>query len=293
MKNIKYQLIFTFILSLFVVSFAADITYIGSNSKGYSEYQNKKDGLVLVEIPEGEFLMGSTPKEGVEIERPQHKVYVDRFYISKFEVTNEQFEKFIQATKYKTEAEKSGKPNWRSLYTKETAKHPVARISWNDANAYCEWADLRLPTEAEWEKAARGIDKRKYPWGKEEPGAKGIVRANYADNNTNYKWSDYSTNDGYKNTSPVGSFPAGISYFGCFDMAGNVWEFCSDRLSEFYYMITPLKNPQGPDKGNFYVMRGGSWFGGTFDLRCATRGKVASSYFNNDLGFRPAAYPPK
>jgi len=272
----------------YFVIYGNDLIYLGPNSKGYSEYQNKKDGLVLVEIPNGKFWMGSTGKEGVDAEHPQHEVYLECFYISKYELTNEQFDKFINATGYKTGAEKAGKSSWRFLYTKETIKHPATRISYNDAKAYCDWAGLRLPTEAEWEKAARGIDKRKYPWGNEAPGAKGVARCNYADNNTNYRWSESNINDGYKNTALVGTYEIGKSYYGCYDMAGNVWELCADRYDEFYYMRSPKANPQGSELGITYVIRGGSWYTNAFDLRCTNRGKVAQGYQNNDVGFRPA-----
>jgi formylglycine-generating enzyme required for sulfatase activity len=272
---------------LLFISYADNLVYIGPNAKGYSEYQNKKDGMLLVEIPEGKFWMGSTGKEGTDAEHPQHELYLNHYYISKYELTNEQFDKFVRATGYKTDAEKTNKTSWRSLYTKETAKYPVVRISYNDAKAYCDWAGLRLPTEAEWEKAARGIDKRRYPWGNDVPGANGVARCNYADNNTNYQWSELNVNDGYKNTAPVGSYDKGISYYGCYDMAGNVWEICADYYDELYYMRSPKENPQGSEQGVTRVIRGGSWYTNAFDLRCASRAKVAQGYSNADLGFRP------
>jgi serine/threonine-protein kinase len=305
MKQFKVFLVIIAILSFYLTAWSAALTLIGTNAKGYREFQNKKDNSILIEIPAGEFWMGSVPKEGDDDEHPQHLVYLDTFYIGKYEVTNEQFDRFIKATGYKTDVEKLGKGriyepenqgnwvekagvSWRYYYNKDTKKYPVVLISWNDAKAYCDWAGLRLPTEAEWEKAARGTDKRKYPWGIEPPGEKGVARANYADSQTGYDWSDPSVDDGYKFTAPVGGYELGVSPYGGYDMAGNVWEWCLDRYGEFYYMVKAVENPPGPTTGSSRVLRGGSWFSSAIELRCANRNKIGQGYENPDLGFRPA-----
>jgi serine/threonine-protein kinase len=305
MKQLKVFLVIISILIFYLTAGSAELTLLGTNTKGYREFQNKKDNSILIEIPAGEFGMGSVPKEGDDDEHPQHLVYLDTFYISKYEITNEQFDRFIKATGYKTDVEKVGKAriyepenqgnwveksgaSWRYYYNKDTKKYPVVLTSWNDAKAYCDWAGLRLPTEAEWEKAARGSDKRKYPWGNEAPGVKGAARANYADDKTDYAWSDRKVDDGYQFTAPVGVYETGVSTYGCYDMAGNVWEWCSDRYGEFYYRVKAAQNPTGPTNGISRVLRGGSWFSSAIELRCANRNKIGPGYENPDLGFRSA-----
>lgn len=303
----RFNLCILSLLFLFFSSYSmSNIIFIGRNEKRYSEFVNAKDSSILIEIPASEFWMGSFPKQGDNEEHPQHKVLLSTYYIGKYEVTNEQFDRFVRATNYKTDVEKTDKAqiyeiqggewkwvekkgvNWRFYYAKEKSKYPVVLITWNDAVAYCNWAGLYLPTEAEWEKAARGYDKRNFPWGNEEPGTKGITRCNYADQNTDYNWSDKKVNDGYRMTAPVGSYEIGKSPYGCYDLAGNVWEWCSDRYSEFYYLTNPGPDPQGPSTGIARVIRGGSWFTSSFDLRCSNRNKMTQGYQNADLGFRTA-----
>ena len=163
-------------------------------------------GAAMIAIPAGEFTMGSENK----IERPPHTVFVDAFEMDQFEVTNEQFEKFVAETGYVTDAEKAGDTSWR-YWAQGKPTHPVVKVSWNDAKAFCEWAQKRLPTEPEWEKAARGTDGRTYPWGN-----------NWDANKANTKEA------GYRGTTTVGSFPDGGSPYGVMDMAGNVAEWTSD-----------------------------------------------------------------
>ena len=164
---------------------------------------NPKDGAEMVWVPAGEFLMGSTDDEGVRDERPQRKVYLDGYWMYKTEVTVAQYRKFCEATN----REMPEAPEWG---WKED--HPVVNVSWHDAVDYAKWAGASLPTEAQWEKAARGTDGRVFPWGNEwDAGA----CAN------SVSWS-------LKGTKPVGSCPAGASPYGCVDMAGNAWEWCAD-----------------------------------------------------------------
>jgi sulfatase modifying factor 1 len=169
------------------------MTYQRRNDKGYVEARNAKDGAVMIQVPAGSFRMGS--ENGGSNEKPMHEVFLDEYWIDKYEVTNEQFARFVSETRYETEAEKRGKSyGWDGEGWKEKegwswkhprgpgsayeADHPVVHVSWNDAEAYARWAGKELPTEAEWEKAARGKDGRKYPWGEEEPDG---TRCNFAD----------------------------------------------------------------------------------------------------------------
>ncbi|MGE3062130.1 MAG: formylglycine-generating enzyme family protein [bacterium] len=246
------------------------LTLIKRNANGYDEYENSIDGSVLIYIPAGEFTMGSWDYDD---EKPVHKVYLDGYYIMKYEVTNKQYKKFCDETgrSYPPEPRFDGMSSYFTSYP----DYPVVNVSWNDAKAYCDWADLRLPTEAEWEKAARGTDGREYPWGNENPGT----------NRCNYE----GTEDGYKYTSPVGSYENGRSPYGCYDMSGNVWEWCNDRYGESYYRTSKYKNPKGPNSGSERVLRGGSWYGGVGNMRTADRGNIDPAFVIDGGGFRCAA----
>jgi formylglycine-generating enzyme required for sulfatase activity len=223
----------------------------------------------MIEIPEGEFIMGS---DEYDDERPVHKVFIDAFKIDKYPVTNEQFEKFVNATNYVTDAEKRGdETTWRTFYTFKKRNHPVVYVSWNDAQSYAKWAGKRLPTEAEWEKAARGTDGRRYPWGDE-----------FDKNKCNTGESEI---DG---TTPVGIYPDGKSPYGVMDMAGNVWEWCEDWYDENYYEHSPRTNPKGPESGEFRVLRGGSWYLNQHRARCSSRSSNHPNDYWLNLGFRCA-----
>lgn len=268
-----------------------------------------KTGMELVWIPAGEFVMGAVAGDAdcIPNEKPAHPVTISRgFWLGRTEVTVDQFRKFVQATGFKTEAEKSGGswvffngrwdqvPDafWRNTHFPQTDNSPVVCVSFDDASAFCQWAGLRLPTEAEWEYAARGGHAGwTYLWGNDRnPLAGGKPLVNIADESSRRKlgWSTIlpGYEDGYPETSPAGVFPA--NGFGLFDMAGNVWEWCSDRYSGSYFEFSPKIDPKGPATGDEYVVRGGSWGSGLKYMRASFRDRN-SPYINNSLtGFRCA-----
>jgi len=220
------------------------------------------DGAPMVLIPAGEFEMGSNA--GRNDEKPVHTVYLDAFYMDKYEVTNAQYKKFMDATGYKAPA------LWDDPRFNDP-QHPIVGVDWNDANEYCKWAGKRLPAEAEWEKAARsGLVRKEYPWGD----TLSHEDANYEGTGGKDKW-EY--------TSPVGSFaPNG---YGLYDMVGNVYEWCADWYDENYYASSPKLNPMGPGSGKERVFRGGSWYL-SFRLRVADRDRSDPTYYFSFVGFR-------
>lgn len=204
------------------------------------------DGGVMVFVPEGEFIMGTNEVQSKSHldSRPAHKVYLNAYLIDKTEVTNQQYKKFLDAS-----------PNYpiptywdnnTRVFPAERGNHPVVYVSWQDAMAYCQWAGKRLPTEAEWEKAAswdwQTNQKYTWPWGN--------------------VWDDRKANTyfGPQTTTPVGSYPRGASPYGVLDMAGNVWEWVADWYDANYYSNSPYQNPLGPDSGLHHILRGGSWY---------------------------------
>jgi len=243
------------------VSAEVNITKIKQTTGG-SEIIGK-DGAPMVSIPAGEFQMGSN--DGEDNEKPIHIVYIDAFYMDKYEVTNAQYKKFMDATGYKAPIAWSD-PNFNA------PNHPVVGVSWDDAAAYAKWAGKRLPTEAEFEKAARGgLVGKLYPWGNT------ITHDNANDDGTGGK-------DVWEYTSPVGSFaPNG---YGLYDMAGNVFEWCADFSDNNYYANSPKSNPTGPASGSYRVLRGGGWNDSFFALRVAPRTGYAPSKTLDYIGFR-------
>jgi formylglycine-generating enzyme required for sulfatase activity len=273
-----------------------------------SKQISPKDGMWMVYVPQGNFQMGSD--DGTDYEKPMHTVWLDAFWIDKTEVTNTQFEEFVRQSNYQTDAEVAG---WSYVYDMASTKwlkvsganwrhprgpssnldglenHPVTYISWNDALAYCRWAGRRLPSEAEWEKAARGTDSRIYPWGNQRPDQ---YLLNFADKNISLAWADKNMDDGYAFTSPVGNYPQGVSPYGALDMAGNVWEWVNDWYDPNYYQQqTFWSNPAGPSVKSGRVLRGGSWA----DSANVTRSSFRLAYYPMDwyafYGFRCAESP--
>ena len=221
-------------------------------------FESSEDNADLVCVPAGEFLMGSTDsdKDAQDNEKPQHKVDLDAFWIDRTEVTNAQYEKCVQAGQCTASSYASD-----SKYNGDT--QPVVGVTWNDATTYCEWAGRRLPTEAQWEKAARGTDGRLYPWGNQ------MATCDYAVVAVTY---DSETGCGKKTTWPVGSKPKGASPYGALDMAGNVWEWVEDQYDAEYYANSPSKNPTGPSSGPDRLLRGFGWYYDTGGVRAAYRG---------------------
>ena len=226
------------------------------------------DEMEMVYVPEGEFTMGSPDSEGDGDEHPQHTVSLGAFWIDRYEVTNDQFRQCVEAGACVPPTTcDSGEPTYGEA---EKRDHPVVCVNWHDAEAYCRWTGARLPTEAEWEKAARGTDGRRYPWGDEWD----VGRCNTAEG-------------GKGGTMPVGSHsPTGDSPYGCADMAGNVWEWVADWYDGDYYSRSPDSNPPGPNLGDYRVVRGGSWFSDQLRAHSAYRRRHNPGYSRINYGFR-------
>ncbi len=245
---------------------------------------NPTDGTEMVYVPAGEFTMGS--ENGGDDEKPVHTVYLDAYWIDRYEVTNAQFRKCVEAGVCRAPTTCDwGRPTYQSS---DKASHPVVCVDWENARQYCEWAGNRLPTEAEWEKAARGADERVYPWGDEFDSNK----VNFCDKNCEYRHKNHAYDDGYARTAPVGSYPAGASPYGAQDMAGNVWEWCADWSGEDSYASSPSRNPQGPNSGETRIVRGGSWVDAYSNTNSNVRSAARFSDFPNatsgHTGFRCA-----
>lgn len=248
-------------------------------AEGLEKEVKGKDGAPMVLIPEGPFPMGVPhgDRDGGRDEYPRHDVFVNNFYIDKFELTNSRYLEFVKATNHRIP--QNPKNATRNLWqgdtiTESLADRPVINVDWADANAYCQWAGKRLPTEAEWEKAAKGTADRRFPWGNVEPTNKHL--------NFNQQWI------GEKTLMPVGSYELGKSPFGVYDMAGNVWEWVNDWYDAKYYEKSPAKNPTGPETGTKRVLRGSGWQNETPTVRIFTRVDSDPTIRNESTGFRCA-----
>lgn len=228
------------------------------------------DGMIQVYIPAGFFQMGGMDPRASEDEKPLHKVDIKAFFMDKVEVTNAMYLRCVQAGV--CDPPRNSKSETRQAYfnTAEFADYPVVYVTWANAKQYCEWAGRRLPTEAEWEYAARGNTLNTYPWGDEKPDG---TRANF-----NYMVGD---------TTRVGSYPLGASPFGILDMAGNVVEWVNDYYDPGYYKNANPLNPTGPiARSNYFnrVVRGGSFGDAEVDIRVANRSSVRGPNFDAQLG---------
>jgi len=261
----------------------------------------KRDGMVL--IKGGTFQMGTD--DGMPYEAPVHEVVVNSFWMDEHEVTVAEFGKFVEATGYKTDAERFGwsgvfnpktgewektaHADWRhpdGPQSQATANEPVCQVSWSDAAAYAKWANKRLPTEAEWEYAARGgLTGKRYSWGDDlRPNGKPVAnwwQGHFPENDTG--------EDGFKGRAPVESFPP--NGYGLYDVAGNVWEWCADWYADDYYEHTARNNPAGAASGKERAIRGGSWLCAEnfcTNYRVAARSHATPDSGLNNLGFRCA-----
>ncbi len=255
---------------------------------GDPRFSGAKQEENWTKIPEGEFLMGiqkddpAKPNYDKELgmatnwEQPVHAVWLSEYEIARYPVTVAEFDRFFRQDGYQEKcwwtAGEFGRwetpDEWKEQL--EHPNRPVVNVSWFEAAAYAAWAGCRLPTEAEWERAARGTEGRRYPWGEEEPDDR---RMNYS-----------KTKIGCP--TPVGVFPRGATPEGTQDMAGNVWKWCSDWCDEGYYRKSPRKNPTGPDTGSSRVRRGGAWSFNPFNCRGAFRDLNGPDGRDYDLGFR-------
>lgn len=246
----------------------------------YKPFKNTL-GMEMMLVTSGTFFMGSNARDAAPNEQPVTKTMITCFYMARHPVTNAQYEKFDPGHKSKR-------------MPGADDDHPVVYVSSLEAVKFCQWLEaqekrkFRLPTEAEWEYAARGIDGRTFPWG--EKMERGDL-ANFADKRTNFAWRDPEIDDGYAETSPVGSYPKGVSPFGIEDMAGNVWEWCLDFFHN--YSGKERMNPRGPEAGTNRIYRGGSWKSRVSSLRVTTRNFNLTTYSSNDVGFRVICECPK
>ena len=238
-----------------------------------------KDDAPMVLIPAGEFLMGSPDDEGGKNEHPRHRVYLDAYSMDRFEVTFSRYAKFLQSTG------RQAPRDWAQVKISKHSDRPAVGVSWNDAETYCRWAGKWLPTEAEWEEAARGTDERAYPWGNEQPTPR---LANFV------KESTIIENVYDKFLAPVDSYERGKSPYGLHHMAGNVWEWTADWYDEDFYAKSPQRNPTGSSNDTgVKVIRGGSWRDVPGHVRSAHRGWATPATRVDHLGFRCAQDNPK
>jgi sulfatase modifying factor 1 len=231
-----------------------------------------RDPVAMITVPAGPFLMGSPAGFGLADEQPQRRVHLEAFAIDKWEVTNARYLRFVKATGHKPPPNPYGAIPLSAM--KGIDDLPVVQVTWHDAADYCQWAGKRLPTEAEWEKAARGSDGRRFPWGNDAPTA---LHANF-----DREW------DGVRTLRPIGSFPEGRSPYGVEDMAGNAREWVQDWYDPAYYAGAPNRNPTGPERGLLKSIRGGSWRHAVNDIRSAMRGKGGFALKTDGTGFRCA-----
>jgi eukaryotic-like serine/threonine-protein kinase len=231
-----------------------------------------KDGMLMVYVPAGDFSMGSL--EGTSDEQPVHPVTLDAFWIDQTEVTNSMYTKCVQAGACEVQATTGSNTHSNYFTAPKFVDYPVVDLKWVNADKYCTWAGRRLPTEAEWEKAARGTDGFTYPWGNNIP---------------NGSLLNFNTPAG--DTVKVGNYPKGASPYGALDMAGNLREWVSDWYEAKYYGVSAKSNPTGPTEGKFRVVRGGSWHSDVYSVRSADRQYLDPGARDVTVGFRCALTP--
>ena len=258
-------------------------------------------GVSMLLIPAGEYHMGissvvsfgecqnlfqsgSCEIEWFADEEPVHTIRLGSYYLDKYEISNGSYQNCV--TDGACEAPVNCSSSTRSSYYGNPVydDYPVINVNWEMADIYCNWRGARLPTEAEWEIAGRGTGERIYPWGNIFNG----LNVNFCDGSCGNEGANNQFNDGYADTAPIDTYPVGVSEFGIYNMAGNIWEWVADWYGETYYANSPLVNPTGPISGEARVVRGGSWndFGDV--LRSSNRNWVRGAFSNNMLGFRCA-----
>ncbi|MBN1440761.1 MAG: formylglycine-generating enzyme family protein [Anaerolineales bacterium] len=257
------------------------------------------DGMVQVFVPAGEFIMGSDDNDAKKTfeqgraypELPVHTVFLAAFWIDRYEVTNGQYALCVDAGACRPpHLVSSGESDVHESYVPvyfgnpEYADYPVVWVSWFMAEDYCAWAGRRLPSEAEWEKAARGTDARTYTWGNDPPSS---TVANLCDTNCPLVHANHAFNDGFAITAPVGSFPTGASPYGALDMAGNVWEWTSSLIMDYPYRADDGREDLTATGERSW--RGGSWTNGYWWMRVTLRYRSVDWYWNYNLGFRCAS----
>jgi formylglycine-generating enzyme required for sulfatase activity len=240
---------------------------LGRNPQGGEEFWREKDGATVVRIPGGEFQMGSPGGEGDPSEHPRHVVRVNGFLMDKTEATWGQYKRFLAA---------SSRPPPKSPVWGMPEALPASSVTWDEARAFCDWVGGRLPTEAEWERAARGGDGRRYPWG-----------------NTFDPWRCNTRDGGPHAPTPAGAYPDCVGPYGVLDLAGSVSEWCSDWYEEAYDATSPVENPTGPQAGTRRVSRGGHWMSPSAWVRVASRLGIEPTWAGPMQGFRCAQDDPK
>ena len=227
----------------------------------------------MVFIPAGEFIMGANGRS--QDQAPEHVVFLDAYYIDRYEVTNADYDDCVKGGVCRAPKSYPGfmEPS-----------QPVIGITWSDADTWCRWAGKRLPTEAEWEKAARGPDGRTYPWGE----GLSCLDANYG-NNQSVNGGIHECPDNPSRTAAVGTALRDISPYGAHDMAGNAWEYVADYYQAEYYSSSPYRNPKGPSSGSTHIIKGGSWYTTGRNVALSSRiNRTDASAPNNFDGFRCA-----
>jgi formylglycine-generating enzyme required for sulfatase activity len=233
---------------------------LGPNPQGAEEFWRERDGAIVVRVPGGEFQMGSPDGTGEPSEHPQHRVRLNGFLMDKTEVTWGQYQRFLKESK---------RPAPKPPISGTSEVLPVSNVTWNDSSAFCAWAGGRLPTEAEWERAARGDDSRTWPWG-----------------NDWVPWRCNTRDGGPHRPTPAGSYPDCGGPYGVLDLAGSVREWCSDWFDETYYARSPVDNPKGPETGKMRVSRGGDWMTAFVWNRGAVRQAFDPGWATAVRGFR-------
>ncbi|MDP1715028.1 MAG: SUMF1/EgtB/PvdO family nonheme iron enzyme [Anaerolineales bacterium] len=263
----------------------------------------------MILVPAGEFTMGSSAEDAiVECQKrsiiqntsgwdcskdsfidgePAHTVYLDAYDIDKYEVSNAAYRACVEAGEC-SPPDDNWTPIPNSYYGNSAYDDYPVHVDWNMAKAFCEWRGARLPTEAEWEKAARGSNGSVYPWGN----AFDVTKLNFCDKQCRWANNNINYNDGFAESAPVDSYPNGVSQYGIYNMAGNVYEWVNDWYSETYYQSSPSSNPLGPNTGEFRVLRGGSWSSRSDTyFRSTFRNMNPPTSEGRDDGFRCARSP--